>query len=137
MAMTFAYNDEAPHDANVVRSLTASWVCDASGDAAGTCKHICGELLKVITNPTDGPTADYDIVVTDDQSFNVLTNADDDLVDRHTTTTEEVNLLIDNAAGTAMALHPVVDSALTFTVAAAGITKAGTITLFYRGKRRA
>jgi hypothetical protein len=130
MALTFTHEK-----LGALRTVTATWTSDSSGDAtATTTEVVSGTLVKAITNPTDGPTANYDIVITDDQSFNVLTNTDDDLLNRHTTTTEEVYFLVLDKAGTPLAqsIQPVTNSVLTFTVSNAGATKSGVVILFYR-----
>lgn len=128
MALTFTHEK-----LGALRTVTATWTSDSSGDAtATTTEVVSGTLVKAITNPTDGPTANYDIVITDDQSFNVLTTTDDDLLNRHTTTTEEVYFFVDDAAGTAQSTQPVTNSVLTFTVSNAGATKSGVVILFYR-----
>lgn len=131
MAMTFTYDEIAGQG---IRKIIASWTSDGSGAAAGTTKKICGELIKGVTNPTDSPTDDYDLVITDSDSVNVLGNCFDDLQDRDTTNTEEVYFSLSNKAGTAvaMAAFPVVCSPLTLTISNAGDTKSGVATIYYR-----
>lgn len=132
MAMTFAYDDGHDKDGlrGRVRTVTASWTSDGSGDAAGTTKKINGRLLKGVTNPTDGPTDDYDITLTDADGADLLSGCIDNLVDRDTTNTETVHFLLsDGAAG--IAAYPVANSAVTVTVAAAGATKSGVLVLYY------
>jgi len=81
----------------------------------------------------DAPTANYDIVVTDSDSVNVLGNTDDDLLNRHTSNTEEVYFRVKNVLATpeGISMSPVVCSKLTVTVAAAGDTNSGTLVLYY------
>ncbi len=124
-SMTFAY-----HDLGAIRKIIATWTSDdAAGTASGTTEKIVGTLIKGITDPsgTAAPTDDYDITITDDQSFNVLTGCADDLANRDTANTEEV--YFDQADHDRF---PVVADALTIAVAGAGNSKEGVITLYYR-----
>lgn len=133
MAMTFTYDDGQNKDGRPgrIRTVIASWTSDGSGDAAGTSLKINGELLKGVTNPTDGPTDDYDITLTDADGADLLEGCIDNLADRDTTNTETIHFLLsDGSAG--IAAHPAVNSTVTVTVAAAGSTKSGVLTLYYR-----
>lgn len=137
MAVTFTYEEGDDHESKRrgIRKVIASWTSDGSGDATGTTGKIVGTLVKGTTNPTDGPTDNYDITLTDEDGVNILASCDDDLADRDTTNSEEVYFLVkDHAAGTPLAqsLHPVVCSKITVTVAAAGATKSGVLTLYLR-----
>ena len=122
--MTFAY-----HDLGAIRKIVATWTSDsATGAVSGTTEKIVGSLIKGITDPgTAAPTADYDIVLTDEQSFNILTGAADDLTDRHTSNTEEV--YFDQADHDRF---PVVADTIGIAVAAAGNSKQGVLTIYYR-----
>lgn len=124
--MTFDY-----HDIGAIRKLVATWTSDdATGAVSGTTtKKIVGSLIKGITDPSGSaaPTADYDITITDEQSFNVLTGAADDLTDRHTSDTEEV--YFDQADHDRF---PVVADTLTIAVTTAGNSKEGVLTIYYR-----
>jgi len=137
MPVTFAYDDGADGTGaqRGFRKVICSWTSDAAGAAAGTSQKLVGTLVKATTKPTDGPTDNYDIVLTDGDGVNILTGCDDDLVDRDTTNAEEVYFLVKDHAGSplAQAIHPVVCSPLTVTVAAAGDTKSGVLNLFLRG----
>ena len=130
-SMTFTYDNIGE-----IRKVIADWISDdATGAVSGTCKKITGTLIKAVTDPSaTAPTADYDIAITDELSVNVLGNCVDNLVDRHTSTTEEVYLLVSNLAATDPAgnVHPIVCDKLTFAVTNAGNSKAGQIVLYYR-----
>lgn len=131
MAMTFTYETLGP-----IVKIIGTWTSNGSGAASGTTARVMGDLVKAITDPSaTAPTADYDITITDEQSFNVLTNCEDDLADRHTSNTEEVYFLIPNLAATdpGGVVHPVVADKLTVAVANAGDTKSGVVYLFVRG----
>lgn len=133
MAMTFAYQTLGP-----MVKIIGTWTSDGSGDATGTTVPVVyGELVKAITDPgAAAPTANYDIVITDEQSVNVLGGTQDDLLDRHTSNTEEEYFLVLDDAGTPLAqsLHPVVADKLTVTVSNAGDTKNGVVYLYVKGE---
>jgi len=132
-SMTFTYDDIGS-----IRKVIVDWVSDsATGAVSGTSKKITGTLLRAVTDPgATAPTDDYDIVITDDLSVNVLGNCIDDLVDRDTATTEEVYLLVSNVATTDPGgnTHPVVCDLLTFAVTNAGNSKVGQIVLYYKNE---
>lgn len=132
MAMTFAYDDG--YDKNgvrcSVRTVVASWTSSAGGAASGTSLKINGTLLKGVTVPTDGPTADYDITLTDSDGADLLSGCADNLEDRHTSNTETIHFnLTDGSAP--ISSYPVVNSTVTVTVANAGNTKSGVLTIYY------
>jgi hypothetical protein len=134
MAMTFT-----PFHYGSIMRLRVDWTSDSSGDASATTLLISGELIKGITNPdgTDAPTDDYDITVKDEESFDILSGCEDDLVDRDTANTEEVYFLVLDQAGTPLAqsVHPVVCDKLTIAVASAGSAKKGRLNLYFRQNR--
>ena len=129
-SMTFTYDEIGR-----IRKLTATWTSDdAAGTASGTTKKITGRLIRGVTDPsaTAAPTDDYDIAITDENSFNVLTNCIDDLADRDTANTEEVYFLVsDGAVGVQ---HPAVCDKLTIAVSAAGNSKEGVLVLYYENE---
>lgn len=130
MAMTFTYHDSPEYP---VKKIVCDWTSDADGDAAATTKKVRGRLIKGVTDPSaTAPTDNYDIVITDEESFNVLTNCGDDLADRDTANTEEVYFLVTDGT-TAIAVHPAVNDALTITVSNAGNAKSGQFILYYEG----
>lgn len=118
-----------------IRRVTIDWTSASDGSVTATTKKICGELVKAVTNPgATAPTASYDIAITDEESFDVLTNTDDNLADRHTSTTEEVYFLVKDHAGTPLAqsVHPVVCDVLSVAVTNAGDSKVGRIVIYYK-----
>lgn len=133
MAMSFTYDDGYDRvcgGRGCIRTVTATWTSSSSGAASGTTEKINGLLLKGVTNPTDGPTDDYDIVLTDSESANLLSGCADDLADRDTSNTETVHFLVsDGSAG--IAVHPAVNDPITVTVSNAGDTKSGVLVLYY------
>jgi hypothetical protein len=132
-AITFSYDDgyDKNGERGSIRKVIASWTSDTSGDAAGTSAKINGYLLKGVTNPTDSPTDDYDIVLTDSDGANLLDGAFANLTNRDTTNTE--TRLFNLTDGTVpIGAYPEVNSTITVTVAAAGSTKSGVLTIYYR-----
>ena len=135
MAMTFTYDDgidPVGRAANVCKVI-ADWTSDGSGNASGTTRKVVGELIKGVTDPgSPAPTDNYDIVVTDEEGVNVLAACDDDLIDRDTTTTEEVYFLLKDHAGSPLAqsLRPAVCDKLTITVSNAGNATKGQLILY-------
>ena len=115
MAITFTRTPGTTKYGKEFEIVQASWTSDASGDASGTV-GLNGFLVKAVTDPTDTPTANYDITVvqnTADQLAGLL-------VDRHTTAGEcKIPVTAIWLAGD----H-------TFTVAAAGATKSGVCYLY-------
>lgn len=112
---------------------------DAAGTASATTDFaVCGELIKVITDPgSDAPTANWDVVLTDDEGVDLSIHMDDvaiaALIARHTTTTLETYLPLEDTAGTGrVGAWPVVCGPLTVAVANAGNAKTGEIILFIR-----
>lgn len=134
--ITFDYDEGADGAGNwhPYRKVICSWTSDSSGDASGTTKKLVGTLVKATTNPTDGPTDNYDITLADEDGVNLLGGCDDDLTDRDTANSEEVYFLVKDHAGTPLAqsIHPVVCGVVTVTVAAAGSIKSGVLNLFLR-----
>jgi len=129
MALTYS-EGSAKHG---IVSVRWTWTSSAAGAATATTARISGELIKAVTDPgAAAPTANYDITVKDSDAVNVLTACSDDLVDRHTSNTEEVYFFVKDVATAEQSVHPVVDSALTLAVANAGAAKTGTLVLYFR-----
>lgn len=137
MAIAFTYDDgtDGAGLRHGYRKVICSWTSDGSGDASGSTQKLVGTLVKATTNPTDGPTDNYDITLADEDGVNILAGCDDDLADRDTTTSEEIYFFVKDHAGTPLAqsVHPVVCGPITVTVANAGATKSGVLNLFLRG----
>jgi len=126
--MTFTYESAGP-----VYVCNVSWVTSTdTGAVSGSTAKLEGRLVKAITIPsgTAAPADNYDIVLTDSNSFNFLSNCDDNLLDRDIANTEEVYFFVKNAAAVALAVHPMISSVVTVAVTNAGNSTAGTIKLF-------
>lgn len=111
---------------------------DSTGSVAVTTRKIVGELIKIVTDPgSAAPTADWDVVLTDEEGVDLSIHMDDvaiaALIARHTTTTLETYLPLEDTAGTGrIAAWPVVCDKLTVTVNNAGNSKTGQIIIYYR-----
>ena len=107
-----------------VKKIKLAWTSDGSGDATGaTSSAYDGKVIALVTVPAGGgsaPTDDYDITLTDSDSVDVLIGGG---ANRDTATTEVV---------AEASLGAVAGSVLTFTVANAGATKAGTAYVYIR-----
>lgn len=106
-----------------VKKVTWNWTADASGDASeATSESYDGEILGFATIPdgTNAPTDNYDIVINDADSHDVLIGAG---ADRDTATTEYV----DRAS-----LAAVAGSKLTLVVSNAGNGGEGVAILWIR-----
>jgi hypothetical protein len=133
MAMTFSYDDgwDRNGQRGSVRKVVASWTSDGSGNASGTTTNINGTLLQAVTDPVDGPTDNYDIVLTDADGADLLSGCVNSLANRDTTDTETVSLALSDGAA-AIGAYPAVCGPVTVTVSNAGSAKSGTLTLTYR-----
>ena len=136
MAVTFTYDDgsDGLGLTGSIRKVIATWTGDSSGNAAGSSRKIVGSIVKAITDPSDGPTANYDIVLTDGYGVNILGNCIDDLANRHTSTTEDVYFGVSNLAATDPAgdIAPIVCDAITVTISNSGVSKSGVLVLYVR-----
>lgn len=84
-------------------------------------------LVGLVTNPgAAAPTADYDITLLDKDGADLLGGAG---VDRHTSASERA---VPSPDGTYPWPAGPIDGDLTFTIAAAGDTKGGVATLYFR-----
>lgn len=110
---------------------------DTTGSVAVTTRKIVGRLIKIITDPgSTAPDANWDVVLTDEEGVDLSIHMDDvaiaALIARHTTSTLETYLPLEDTAGTGrMATFPVVCDKLTVTVNNAGNSKTGQIILYY------
>jgi hypothetical protein len=138
-SMTFSYDDGADGIGfrGRFRKVIADWVSDDStGAVTGTTRKIIGRLIKIVTDPgSAAPTDNYDVTIVDEKSVSVVATCQNvaALGTRHTTTTQETYLHMENADDTpiGMAVYPVVCDALTIGIANAGNSKTGQIILYY------
>lgn len=108
------------------KKIKWSWKCTDAGVVTGstTTNKYTGELIRFITDPVDGPTADYDVQILDSDSFDVLIGAG---ADRHTTTTQQV---------IASSLGCILDSKLTLEITSAGNAKSGIVYLYIKNDKQ-
>jgi len=108
------------------KKVSFAWVSgtDAEvGTAGGTTTYpYSGTIERLVTDPgATAPTDDYDVVINDEDSVDVLMGAG---ADRDTANTEQVN---------ASSLGIVVGDKLTLAITNAGSAKTGTVHLYIRG----
>lgn len=144
-ASTITYDqgqDGAGQHGNVRRILIDWTSDDTTGAVTATTRKIVGRLLKVVTDPgATAPTANYDIVISDEESLDVLsglagvgTAVAPTLANRHTSTTEVVYLRAESVVTTGYPLagtEPVVCDKLSVAVTNAGNSKQGQIIIYY------
>lgn len=99
-----------------------AWTSDGSGDATGAFNDVYGWLIKMVTDPGDGPTDNYDITLVDEYGADALAGAG---LNRDTTNSETVY-----PTPSGSTVPPLLSGDHTFTVAAAGATKSG-LAVFY------
>lgn len=118
-----------------ITRIVIDWLSDdATGAVSGISPVLSGFLIKGQTDPgAVAPDDNYDIILTDPESVNVLLLSHDDLLNRDTANTEEVYFALQPDAATTVAAYPVVSEALTVAVTNAGNAKAGQIILYLQG----
>jgi len=112
--------------------LTVDWTSNGDGDvseaiSAANMKELKGKsLAQFVTDPrTPAPDGDYDLTLLDAYGVDILGGEG---VDRHTTASEQgIPAIKSGVYG-----DRIIDTALTFTIAAAGDSKQGTVILYLR-----
>lgn len=101
-----------------VRKHVISWTSDSSGDATQTIP-IDGAIMRVVTNPDDSaaPTDNYDVTFIDSDGLDLLNS---ECLNRDTANSEQV-------FPTNPPFH---NGDVTVTIANAGDTKSGTVTVY-------
>ena len=136
-AITLTY-DDGPDGSGVyprIHRVIGNFTTDSSGDASVTTRRICGELIKIVTDPgATAPSANWDVVITDENGLNPLAGIQNAaaLLARHTSNTEQTYLQLLDSGTVALARFPIVCGELTLAVANGGATKIGQITIYYR-----
>ena len=108
---------------DIIKKISFAWTSTSSGAAGDTTtNHYNGECVRLVTVPdgSDAPTDNYDVVINDEDSTDVLMGAG---ANRDTTNTEQV---------LASSLGVVANDQLTLAVTSAGNEKAGTVHLYIR-----
>ena len=121
---------EVPNEYLPIKKITWAWTTDgangaivdstAAGTINKTTNKYSGELMRFVTDPTDGPTDNYDITILDDDGNDVLMGAG---ANRDTTNTEQV---------LASSLGVCLDTQLRLNIATAGNTKSGKVYLYIK-----
>ena len=117
-----------------IRTIIFTWTSAADGTCSGTTKKISGHLLRAITDPgAAAPTANYDIALNGTTpTNNLLQKCGDDLANRHTTSTEAVELILnDYGVPAGVGAHPVINDQIQFEVTNAGDSKNGILYLVW------
>ncbi len=122
MAVTVTPKPRVSKNGREVEVYEVAWTSDASGNATGTFNDIYGFLIKMVTDPTDGPTDNYDITLVDEYGADALQGAG---ADRDTTNSETVY-----PTPSGSTVPPLLCGDHTFTVANAGNAKSG-LAVFY------
>jgi hypothetical protein len=106
-----------------VKKIAFAWTSTAGGAAGDTTAGVySGEVIRLVTVPSgaSAPDPNYDVVVNDEDSTDVLMGAG---ANRHTSNTEQV---------LASSLGCVANDKLTLSVSGAGSAKSGTVYLYIR-----
>lgn len=109
-----------------IRRVKFAWTSSAGGAAdATTTGFYTGQILAIVTDPdgTDVPTADYDIVVNNDDGVDIFNGAG---ANKSATVTETISATLGVDLGVAVA------SKLTLAVTNAGASKKGIVWIFLR-----
>lgn len=121
MAGTVTVTEEL---AGPVKKVKFVWVSSSGGAADGSTSNTYnGSIMRLVTVPAGGgsaPTDNYDVVVNDDDTTDVLMGAG---ANRDTANTEQV---------LASSLGVVANDKLTLAVTNAGDTKGGTVYVYLR-----
>lgn len=107
-----------------IKKVKFEWVSAAEGTASGTTSNIySGEIIRLVTIPgidAAAPTDNYDVVVNDEDTTDILMGAG---VNRDTTATEQV---------LGSSLGCVANDQLSLSIANAGDTKSGTVIVYIK-----
>jgi hypothetical protein len=131
-AVTITENPSVYGELEKLRKVTFDWTSTDAGVVADsttagqvnkTTQKYTGEIIRLITDPagsTDAPSDNYDVIIKDDDGYDVLMGAG---VDRDTANTEQV---------LASSLGCVYGSCLSLIIAAAGNAKKGKVILYIK-----
>ena len=136
MACTFTRDESIGVGGLPVRVYTYDWVSDvADGDVDDSVQtdltRISGEILRVVTIPgSPAPTNGYDVVLTDEDGYDVLAGQ---AANRSSSTVQSVAPGVPLSDGTTTSVGPMpVHSKLTLGVTNAGNSKAGKVKVYVR-----
>jgi hypothetical protein len=119
---------ESSNSNSAIKKIKWEWTTDSANGAIvdatavgaknKTTYKYTGQIIRLITDPVDGPTDNYDLAINDDDVMDVTMGAGQN---RHTTTTQQV---------LASSLGFVYDSYLALTIGTAGNSKSGIAYLY-------
>mgnify|MGYP001590171713 FL=1 len=118
-------------DGKNVGKVIIDWVSDSAAGSVSQLsdKPIFGEILRITTNPgAAAPTTLYDITIDDEDSVDVALGT---LLNRSATATETVYPTIVGSGGTTY-VQTAIAGRITLTIAAAGNSKNGRVTIYLR-----
>ena len=126
MTGSLTYVDTKPNAVATIGKLVMSWTGTAGGAVGAIPVNFNGRIERIVTNPTDTPSANYDVTLTDADGLDLGAGL---LANRHTTNSEEVTPFVGN--GTITDKLVAYAGVITPTVANSGSAKSGTITIYY------
>jgi len=107
-----------------VQKIILDWTCSGAGAVSGIFSEgLIGRIVRVTTDPTDGPTDDYDVVFLDEDGVDLFAGLG---ANRDTTNTETVYPLL----GAGADVPSVICGRGELQVAAAGVSKSGRVILY-------
>jgi len=115
---------------NVVKVIV-DWVSDSAAGSVSqlSTKPIFGEILRITTNPgATAPTDLYDVTILDEDLVDVALGT---LANRSTANTETVYPTVVGSGGTTY-VRTAIAGRITLTIAAAGNSKTGRVTIYLR-----
>jgi len=110
------------YSGKIVERIHIAWTSTAGGATDVLIPDVFGYILKLVTDPVDGPTDNYDVTLIDEYGADVLATTG---TNRDTTNSETV---YPNVSGATIPAFSVGD--VTFTVANAGSAKSGVAVLY-------
>ena len=113
-----------------IKKVINNWTSDASGDCTGNLKSLSGEIVRVGFAPStdSAPSSNYDIVLNDEEGFDVLNGAGANL--SATVKAQYFPAMVDYLVG--YAIPVAFDGILSLVVSNAGNVKKGKIILHIR-----
>lgn len=113
--------------ATTIQQKTLTWTSDSGGNVVATTDRIEGTINRIVYNPgATAPTALYDVVLTDDDSVDMLNGTGANL--SATVTTSTIPTEGDGTTNIPM----VTQGTLTLTITNAGNAKGGVIRLYMK-----
>lgn len=115
-----------------VGKVTWKWTSDSTGGTVSVKSNepIYGEVLRIVTNPgSTAPTVNYDVTILDEDSVDIALGT---LANRHNSNTETVYPTVAGSAANSTDVQFAVAGYITLTIANAGNSKIGKVTIYLR-----